>query len=335
MYPSVVSRKKHEVTKPDVSVIIPTYNRAALIADAVASCVAENAQDLRLQIIVVDDGSNDDTCSSLGPFLSRIEYVRLESNEGRNRARNNGLKRATGEFVKFLDSDDVLEPGGLVAECALARDSGADIVVSGWRCVEILPDRSSRLLARFEAPEMNPVIDSLLAGRAVPTGAALYSRALIGDMQWDERLRKLDDWDWFIRSALRARNIVRSPGIAYSWRQHPDQGVRTETMLLNAIEHHAILEKLEAALESELLLTSARRKRLAQYFYREMRVLCLHDKPRFDRGVRRIYELDPAFVPRDEERQWWMIALCRLFGVRLAVSLHSAVKKFARRGGWN
>jgi len=99
----------------------------------------------------------------------------------------------------------------------------------------------------------------------------------------------------------------------------------------NAVEHLAILEKLELALEESGLLTPARRRRLAQYFYKEMRVLCLHDKPRFHRGLRRIYELDPGFVPRDEERQWWMRALCRLLGVKRALSLHSAAKKLIKR----
>ena len=68
------------------------------------------------------------------------------------------------------------------------------------------------------APTMDAIVDSLLAGKAVPTSAAIYSRALVSELRWDEELRKLDDWDWFIRAALRARKIVRAPMIAYSWR---------------------------------------------------------------------------------------------------------------------
>jgi hypothetical protein len=315
---------------PHVSVIIPTYNRARFIGDAVASCLAQRLPVHPPEILVVDDGSTDDTAAVLKEFGGTIRYIPLASNHGRNAARNVGLASATGSYVKFLDSDDVLEAGSLEIELATAHDSGADIVVSGWQTVEVVPGRSVRLLERFEPPTMEPIIDSLLAGKAVPTSAAIYSRDLVGDLRWDEELQKLDDWDWFIRAALRARKIARAPVVAYSWRQHPAQGIRSDTMLRNAQEHHAILDKLEKSLRASGMLTGARQKRLAQYYYKEMRILSLYDESRFDWGVRHIYVLDPMFVPRDEERQWWMRLMCRFLGVRGALSLHSAVKKIIK-----
>ena len=315
---------------PHVSVIIPTYNRAGFVADAINSCLEQGLSSAELEIIVVDDGSTDDTTAILRDFPGKICYLPLSENQGRNKARNTGLAHASGNYVKFLDSDDVLEPGALRMELAKAQEAGADIVVSGWQAVEIFADRSERLTARFHPPFMEPIIDSLLAGRAVPTSAALYSRALIGEMRWDEALRKLDDWDWFIRVALRAKRIVRLDIVSYSWREHPGQGIRSETMLRNALEHHVILGKLEEALAESGMLTQARRQRLAQYFYKEMRVLCLRDAAAFYRGVRHIYELDPQFVPLDEERQWWMRALCRAIGVRRALSLHSRIKMLVK-----
>jgi len=172
-----------------------------------------------------------------------------------------------------------------------------------------------------------------LAGRAIPTSAGLYSREMLGDLRWDEQLRKLDDWDWFIRAALRAKKIARANTLAYSWRQHATQGIRSESMLRNAREHHVILKKLEEALAERGELTRERQKRLAQYFYKEMRVLSLYDKPGFEWGVRHIYQLDADFVPRDEERQWWMRVACRLLGVRRALSMHSAAKKYIKGTG--
>jgi glycosyltransferase involved in cell wall biosynthesis len=315
---------------PSVSVIIPTHNRAALVVDAISSCLAQGLPETELEIVVVDDGSTDDTVSVLEKLSRSVCCLPFSVNQGRNRARNAGLAHSRGDYVKFLDSDDVLESGSLQTELAAARAADADIVVSGWRCVKMRPDGGERLIARFDAPFMEPVIDRLLAGRAVPTSAALYSRALVGELHWDEGLRKLDDWDWFIRTALRARKIARLDITSYTWRDHRGQGVRAETMLFNALEHHRVLGKLEAALLESGKLTDARRRRLAQYYYKELRVLCLGDKSAFDRAVRHIHELDPGFVPRDEERQWWMRALCRVFGVRIALSLHSGIKTLVK-----
>jgi glycosyltransferase involved in cell wall biosynthesis len=318
------------MTGPLVSVVIPTFNRAAFVVEAINSCLAQDFPRNHLEIIVVDDGSTDDTAVVLKCFSEMIRYFPLSNNQGRNKARNTGLALANGIYVKFLDSDDVLVSGSLQIELAAAQAAGADIVVSGCKSVELSSDRSERLIACFDPPFMEPIVDSLLAGKAVPTSAALYSRALIDTMTWDEGLRKLDDWDWFIRAALRAKIIVRTDVVSYSWRQHPGQGTRSDTMLRNALEHHIILRKLEAALAERRLLTKARRQRLAQYLYKELRVLCLWDKAAFDQGVRHIYKLDPEFVPRDEERQWWMRALCRVLGVRYAVLLHCGIKRFVK-----
>jgi len=316
--------------EPRVSVVIPTYNRAGFVGEAIESCLAAGVASSRLEVIVVDDGSTDGTASILGAFKDRVRCISFAGNCGRNRARNAGLSIATGRYVKFLDSDDVLEPASLGIEVAAAEDAGADIVVSCWQSVELDADRVVRSAARFDAPIMEPVVDCLLAGRAVPTSAALYARALVRGQRWDEDLRKLDDWDWFIRAALLAGRIVRVDVVSYSWRQHPGQGIRAETLLRNAREHHAILRKLEAELAARGLLTNARKKRLAQYYYKELRVLSLHDEQEFDWGVWHIHELDPAFVPRDEERQWWMQWACRILGVRRALQLHSAAKKRMR-----
>jgi len=318
------------VSEPHVSIIIPTYNRAAFVTAAIESCYAGDVAPSRLEIIAVDDGSTDGTASILKAMDDRVRYISLGKNHGRNRARNVGLAAATGRYVKFLDSDDLLAPKSLAIEIAAADKTGADLVVSGWRSVDLGADGTEGVVTQFEAPLMEPVIDCVLAGRAVPTAAGLYARALVGQQHWDEALRKLDDWDWFIRAALRATRIVRADVTSYSWRQHPAQGIRSETMLRNAREHHAILRKLETSLAAGGELTSARKRRLAQYFYKEMRVLCLHDKEGFEWGIRHIHELDPAFAPRDEEGQWWMRRACRVFGTRRALLLHSAAKRYLK-----
>jgi len=320
-------------SQPSVSVIIPTYNRAALIGDAINSCLAQCSPAFAVDILIVDDGSTDATAAALREFEGRIRVIVLSANQGRNRARNVGLSNATGRYVKFLDSDDVLVPGCLLIEVASAEEAEADMVIAGWQTVE--PDVAGRTdtIAQFDPPNMEPVIDSLLAGKAVPTGAALYSRSLVRVLQWDENLRKLDDWDWFVRAALNARKIIRTRTTSYSWRQHPTQGIRSETMLRNAREHHAILKKLEEALAERGELTGGRQKRLAQYYYKEMRVLSLYDKTGFEWGVRHIYQLDADFVPQDEERQWWIRVACRFLGVRRALSMHSTAKRYIKGAG--
>jgi glycosyltransferase involved in cell wall biosynthesis len=95
-----------------VSVIIPTYNRAHFIGEAIESILNQDIRDCQIEIIVVDDGSTDNTKEVLGKFGNRIRYI-YQDNRGAGPARNRGIDEATGEWISFLDSDDRWLPGKL------------------------------------------------------------------------------------------------------------------------------------------------------------------------------------------------------------------------------
>ena len=98
---------------PQVSIIIPTYNREAFVVKAVGSVLKQTFADYEL--IVVDDGSTDATRSALQPFAQRIKYVH-QVNSGVSAARNAGIRLATGEWMAFLDSDDEWSDGYLAEQ---------------------------------------------------------------------------------------------------------------------------------------------------------------------------------------------------------------------------
>jgi glycosyltransferase involved in cell wall biosynthesis len=98
------------VSRPGVSVVIPTYQRAHLVGRAVSSAVRECAD--RDEVIVVDDGSTDGTETTLAPYRGRVVYVRVP-NGGAGKARNIGVQMARNPLVAFLDSDDEWMPGTL------------------------------------------------------------------------------------------------------------------------------------------------------------------------------------------------------------------------------
>jgi glycosyltransferase involved in cell wall biosynthesis len=118
------------VKRPLLSVVIPTWNRARLVCDAVESALAQSAR--RVEVIVVDDGSTDDTAKELARrFGSRIKLLRMSRRCGAGAARNTGVQQASGELLAFLDSDDLWLPGKLDAELRIfERFPEAEAVVS-------------------------------------------------------------------------------------------------------------------------------------------------------------------------------------------------------------
>jgi glycosyltransferase involved in cell wall biosynthesis len=309
-----------------VSIVIPVHNRSDMLADAIASCRA-SAPALELQVIVIDDASSEDIAAVVAPL--HVVYERLPVNSGSSVARNRGLARAAGEYIKYLDSDDVLIEGALQHEYEMARDSGADIVVAGW--VETQFDRGGepeRILGTFKPPSFTCIPDDLLAGRAVPTSAALYTRAVAAAAAWDPLLSKLNDWDYFVSAALRSRAIASSDKPSYKWRQHPGERITSSsTFAGNAREFYAILTKLQGALEAANEFTPARRERMAQYLYKELRGMYRFDPPAGRQILRRLYALDPRFVPRDEERSPVLRQLYSVLPAAWVLSAYGAVRR--------
>lgn len=121
---------------PHFSVIVPAYNRAALLPRAVESVLDQSYRDFEL--LVVDDGSTDDTGERVGRFSDRrLRYVRHGTNLGQHRALNTGLELATGSYVSFLDSDDEWAPEMLAKVLDKFRsDQSIGFVYTGFLCEE-------------------------------------------------------------------------------------------------------------------------------------------------------------------------------------------------------
>src|SRR3989454_3845711 len=153
-----------------VSVVIPTYDRGRVVGEAIDSALAQSHR--HLEVIVVDDGSTDDTAARVGRRRDRrVRYLR-RPHAGVSSARNAGIAAATGDLVSFLDSDDLWKPDKLAAEvAALAGHPAAGGVFS---------DLEKREGATFVPSFMRStrVFSRLLEGHAYPDGLLLSSRAL-------------------------------------------------------------------------------------------------------------------------------------------------------------
>jgi glycosyltransferase involved in cell wall biosynthesis len=140
-----VPRQETNVTSPLLSVIIPTWNRAHVICDAVESALMQRPG--AIEVLVVDDGSTDGTAELLtGRFGTAVTLLRRGQRGGPGAARNAGIRLATGEFVAFLDSDDLFLPGKLDAELrALEQFPRAEGLVSdSLNHLEERPEAQSR-----------------------------------------------------------------------------------------------------------------------------------------------------------------------------------------------
>jgi len=187
-----------------VSVVIPTYNYAGFVAHAVDSVLAQTYEPV--EVIVVDDGSTDDTAAVLAPYGDRINVVRQE-NRGLPAARNAGIRRATGEWIAFLDADDIWAPAKLAEQVALFHrlpDSVGLVCSRASRVSDdgVVDDRESGYQASGLFPE--DFRDELRVWNIVEGSAssALVRKVCFDRVGlFDETLRSSEDWDMWLRIA--------------------------------------------------------------------------------------------------------------------------------------
>jgi glycosyltransferase involved in cell wall biosynthesis len=197
-----------------VSIIIPSYNYGAYIADTIASLQLQNYK--HWEAIVVDDGSTDDTATQVAALAlldARIIYVR-QQNEGVSTARNTGLALARGEFVVFLDADDLLSPAKLQAHIEhFLRCPTVDISYSMFRY--FADSKRNEFFSNYQLDSQQawsrPVsgygqdtFQVFIRKNNLPLQAAMFRRTLLDRVGYfDPSMRALEDWDYLLRCILR------------------------------------------------------------------------------------------------------------------------------------
>ena len=187
---------------PDVSVVVPTKDRWALLSrNALRSALGQRS--VELEVIVVDDGSRDETPERLAELATadrRVRVVRHDHPRGVSAARNAGIEAARAPWVAFLDDDDVWSPRKLEAQLAAAGRAGAAWAYAG----AIAVDETGGPLYEYYFPEPVQVARQLLASAVVPAGASnvVVRTDLVRRLGgFDEAFLHLEDWDLWIRLA--------------------------------------------------------------------------------------------------------------------------------------
>jgi glycosyltransferase involved in cell wall biosynthesis len=234
---------------PSVTIVIPVYNRGLLVQETVDSVLSQDLPPELMEILVVDDGSTDDTFSILQSLYGQNERVSLFSipNGGVANARNFGLEKATGELIAFLDHDDLWHPQKLRRQVeVLSQDTRAAVVYSKWDEI----DENGQKLAEESwlwkqagwKPAEGEVLEALLmknpiVSMSVPLIRTEFLRVIAG---FDPQTAPADDWDLWMRLAARFpfRFIDE---VLVSYRRHESQQSNDEFRMWRG-SHRATLK---------------------------------------------------------------------------------------------
>lgn len=282
---------------PDVSVVIPCYNRRKFTSEAIESAIDQ--KDVEVEIIVVDDGSTDDTCEFLQKHYPKVRLFQ-ELHNGAGAARNRGLNAANGRYVKFLDSDDLLAPESLRKQVNFLNQNGADICYGDWEFFGNLdsPEVGNNPLRIMGQPD--DIIVALLGSWWGPPSMYLIRSEFLHNqhVSWDESLQRNQDMDFILNIAINDARFSYMPGIVTEKRVH-DQG-----MIMNSgpdiygLHCEIIADKVFAYLLKHNKITEARKQAVADLYWHASRLLRRGSVTDYERVIHKIKSLYPRFVPR-------------------------------------
>ncbi|MGD9814818.1 MAG: glycosyltransferase family 2 protein [Hyphomonadaceae bacterium] len=225
------------MSAPRVSAVIPSYNRAASIRAAVESALAQSFTDL--EVIVVDDGSDDDTASALAGLADpRLIVLRHERNAGAAAARNTGIRAARGDLIAFLDSDDAWMPEKLALQVAALDAAPADHEVCCTGVMLHLLDHGVTRVRRI-AQSAN-WSHTLAIGCDLSPGTTLLARRAAFDRvgPMDETLPRFEDWDWLFRYTRTHQIVALSQPLAHVYNRRGRLGDQVEASTRRFLAKH-------------------------------------------------------------------------------------------------
>jgi glycosyltransferase involved in cell wall biosynthesis len=255
---------------PRVSVVMPAYNHERFVRQALDSVVAQTLPDL--EIVVVDDGSHDQTGAMLDDFAARCATREMtvihQPNEGAHSAINRGLVAARGEFVAVINSDDAYALTRLQTLLDAMRERGSDFAFSGTRFIdddgmEIASDNAyveqlREGIARCVAFP-NPLLALLQKNVAISTGNFVFRRTLLERTGGFSSFRVCHDWD-FILAASYFTPLAFVADPLYDYRVHRGNTYSGLRLLAN-LESDQVLDRFFEAIESHPVLREANSRR--------------------------------------------------------------------------
>jgi glycosyltransferase involved in cell wall biosynthesis len=327
------------MTLPTVTVVVPALNAEPWIEDSLSSIVAQSYPSDSLEVIVVDDGSTDDTAGKATALLraSGLTHAVLTNgaSRGPSASRNRGWRHGRGEWIQFLDADDLIEPCKIEAQVGAGHHEAAEVAVvystwgrlhettDGWRPDGITIDPSIG---------SDPAFDLLRSDNFIATGSQIFRR------QWLERVNgyietydRIEDVDLLLRIAF-ADGVFRrlcAPQPLFWYRQRPGSLSRQSgDAFIDGCVRNA--RQAEHRWRDHGSLEDRQKRLLADIYFDASRHYAGRDHEAFLEAVRDLYRVDPAFVP---PRPAALRALSRLVGYVRAEKFAVQYRRFRQHVG--
>lgn len=279
-----------------ISVIIPCFNAEPWIRQTLNSVISQEIKNL--EIIIIDDGSTDNSAKIIENEFPFVHLIKTE-NQGPSKTRNLGTKLSKGEFIQYLDADDLLAPGKLKLQLEALKMSGADVAYGDWQKLIKGPDGEYIKKEVVRREIQNPEID-LFTDFWCPPAAYLFRRGIVEKVGgFNEGLPIIQDARFSLDCALFGARFVYCEGIMAYYREPSKSSVskRDPVGFIRDCLHNVM--EVEKWWQDHGGINEERRKALLKVYGYVARASFEKDKSTFESVYRTLNMLNPGYIPEE------------------------------------
>lgn len=281
-----------------VSVVIPCYNADLFLRETIESVLSQTYSSY--EIILVDDGSTDGTASIIQSYATQVRAV-FTPNRGASAARNLGTSLAQGEFIQYLDADDLLAPEALATRVAALLSTNGDVAYCGWQKLE--QSRNGHFTPTevkdrpIEAVHPDPEI-ALFTDFWCPPAALLYSRRIVEKIGcWNESLPIIQDARFLLDATLLGGRFTYVPRVSAYYRVHGSQSLSRKNQQAFVKDCFENACQVEEFWQSHGGMSSDRQQALLRVYGQSARFFFECDRRFFYEILNKIHRLEPQYLP--------------------------------------
>ena len=320
------------MTFPSVSIVMPAFNAESLITETVDCLKSMDYPSDRLELIVVDDGSVDNTASMVNEQIKTLPFpgtVICQENRGPSAARNTGWRHAGGEWIQFLDADDRINPMKLSIQCSRVEHMNGSVAVlySPWTRQRMTTK------GQYSHPEIcdpyvddDPVLELLRTRNFIATGSQIFRREWLERVNgFDESMRFIEDVNLALRIAIAGGRFQRVPSQLplFTYQQRDDSLSNSSRSLF----FHGCVKNAHAAeafwRSTQTELSTNQKEMLTQIYATALRIFSEVDRNRYRTTLDRLQSLAPGFRPGGKSLQ----VLSRFVGIETADRIAATLRR--------
>jgi glycosyltransferase involved in cell wall biosynthesis len=281
---------------PLISVIIPVYNAAATLPATIQSALSQKDESFILEVIIVNDGSTDQSHVIIDNYRESCKIITTE-NHGVSAARTTGLEQAKGDYIQYLDSDDMLMPGKIKQQLKALIESKADIAYGDWQKFTQKGEEISVVETITRQVSTDAELD-IFNNFWCPPAVLLFSRKVTDQLTWKTNLPVIQDARYLLDAASIGK-FIYLPGVQAQYRIFQSQSLSQRDSLAFVTDCFVNTGEIYERWKDQLADNPEKKQALINSLRYCITEFSIAKSKLFDKGIDLLLKIAPGYVPAE------------------------------------